>query len=329
MLGGARMEWANFMAILSKCPETTFSELDKSVDLLLKPRKQVITLGAGKSSYPAGKLAASLRSIGYSAFQLSSGELLHGDLGAIDKSTLLIGFSFSGETRELVTAFEYGHLLGASTLAVTGTKRSSLTDVAQVSVSLDWIQGADYAGIIPTVSSSAMSLISDVLITCLVEKASFSMADFAKFHPDGQLGKVLTTKVLSIMSKRDSISIIEESASLVECARVMSIYPKGLGVVVNKDDRMVGVISDGDLRRVLAKLESLKIEDLKAKDLMTVNPSYINPEKSIAEALNQMLSYKPKRVSALPVLDGEELLGIISLADIETFRSNKTNENQE
>ena len=324
----AKEEWSHYVRVANLTPDRIFKEIEVVARLILDEKCLVLTLGAGKSSYPAGKFAASLRSIGVPAFQLNSGEILHGDLGAISNGTLLIGFSFSGETHEVSRTFAYAKSVGVKSIGITGDMNSSISRLAYANISLDWIKGGDYAGIVPTLSSTIMNFIIDVLLSCVAKSKEFSVHDFAKYHPDGSLGRKLSVTVGEIMSERNVIPIFYASTKVTDCVHLMSKYSQGLGIVVNEKEKLIGVISDGDLRRFMGTSNIKKIEKSIASDIMCHTPAFANAEDSVAKAIHLMLTHKPKRVSSLPVIRNEKVCGLITLLDIETFRSEDQNDSK-
>ena len=286
-------------------------DFERAVDLLFDCRGRVIVTGMGKSGIVSRKIAATFSSTGTSAFFLHPAEAIHGDLGAIRDDDVVLALSHSGETEELIRLFESIRRIGARLIAITGSPRSTLARAADVTLDCSIAEEACPMNLVPTASTTAALALGDALaMTVLVEKG-FKPEDFASLHPGGKLGKKLM-RVEQLMSAGDALPVVQLHTAMKDVIYEMSRKALGMTSVVEKDGRLAGIITDGDLRRKMATTPN--ILDLTARDVMTVNPVAIPQTTMAAEALALM---EQRKITSIVVIDGERrVAGVVHLHDL-------------
>ena len=285
----------------------------RAVDLLYGCHGKVVITGMGKSGIVCRKIAATLASTGTPAFFLHAGEGIHGDLGMVMKGDVIVAVSNSGETEEILQLLPHFKLNGLKLIVMTGKPDSTLGKAGDVVLDVGVKQEACPLGLTPTASTTATLAMGDALAVVLLEKKEFKEQDFALRHPGGILGRKLILKVKDLMKKGDEIPLVREETTMKEA--LFEITSKRLGVtgVVDGEGCLVGVITDGDLRRGLEKTGD--IFSLKAAELMTRSPKAIAPDTLAAEAVAVMEQFP---ITSLFVLDqqGQKPIGVIHLHDI-------------
>ena len=282
-----------------------------ALDLVALCEGRVVVTGMGKSGIIARKIAATLSSTGTPAYFLHPAEAVHGDLGVIQPNDLLIALSHSGETPEIIRLLETLKRLGSKLIAITGTPSSTLANSADVTLDCRVDTEACPMNLVPTASTTAALALGDALAMALLVKKGFREEDFASLHPGGHLGKRLL-RVSRLMHTGDDRPIVKTGSTLSEVATTISAKGLGMTCVTDEEDRLVGVITDGDLRRALTTFSSL--EKYTAADLMTITPHTIAKNTLAVEALNVM---ERKRVTSLIVVDNGNLInGVIHLHDL-------------
>ena len=279
---------------------------------MLSCRGRVVVTGMGKSGHVARKIAATLASAGTPAFFLHPGEASHGDLGMITTADVVLAFSNSGETAEILTILPVLKRLGVPLVALTGDARSRLAGEADVHIDVSVEQEACPLGLAPTTSTTAALAMGDALAIALLEARGFSAEDFARSHPGGRLGRRLLLRIGDVMHTGADVPRVgadqNVSSALVEMTRARL----GMAVVVDGNDRVLGVFTDGDLRRTLEggiDMNRVRIEEVMTRDCATVSPELL-----AAEAVNLM---QRRAVSALPVVDGAmRLVGALNVHDL-------------
>ena len=281
----------------------------KAVDLLYKTKGRVVLTGIGKSGLICKKIAATFASTGTPAFFLHPGDAAHGDLGMVRGDDTVIAVSNSGETAELLNIVPIIKSFGIPVIAITNNSKSSLARLSDVTLLLHVEKEACPLGLAPTTSTTATLALGDALAVTLMKLKGFKSEDFARFHPGGKLG-IRLSKVKDIMRKGDDIPVVSPSTSLKEV--IYEISSKKLGATVVVEDRkLVGIITDGDLRRAFEKGVNF---DTRAKDIMTENPKTIREDIFAEKAVEIMEKYK---ITVLPVVDENgQITGIIHLHDI-------------
>lgn len=293
-----------------KALEQVFDEkFIKAINLIACLEGKLIVSGMGKSGYIAQKIAATLSSTGTPAFFIHPSEASHGDLGVITKKDAVLLLSNSGETPELKDIIMYSKKSGISLIAIVRNEKSQLNELADICFVLPNIQEANSVNA-PTTSTTMMLAFGDAMSVTLLEKKGFKKEDFSLFHPGGKLGKEFI-KIESIMRKGDLIPSVKANATVRKA--IVEITKKGLGIVAVVDDneRILGVISDGDLRRNLG----LDLLEKKASDIMTKNPITINKHTLAISALKIMQG--EKRITSLFITnENVEVEGVTHLHDL-------------
>ena len=284
---------------------------DAALALLLACTGRVIVTGMGKSGIIARKLAATLSSTGTPAYFIHPAEAVHGDLGAIQPSDVVIGLSHSGETPEILRLLETIRRLDARLIAFTGASDSTLGEAADVTLDCGVHMEACPLNLVPTASTTAALALGDALAMALLVSKGFREEDFAHLHPGGQLGKRLL-RVERLMHTGAEVPTVMPQATVDEVIATIGAGGFGLVCVVGADGRVAGIITDGDLRRHLA--EPTGIGGKTARGLMTAGPVTIGPRALAVEALNRM---EERRITSLIVATEEQrLLGLVHLHDL-------------
>jgi arabinose-5-phosphate isomerase len=284
---------------------------DRAVTMLVACRGRVVVTGMGKSGIIAQKIAATLASTGTPAYFMHPAEAIHGDLGMIVAGDLVLAVSNSGETEEIVRLLEILRRLGASLVALCGEPRSTLARHADVYLDVGVHREAGSLEIVPTASTTAALAMGDALAVACYEARGFSLRDFARFHPGGRLGrKVLTAAEL--MHAGAEIPAVRESSPMPETIRVMSEKKLGMTCVLDDDGRLVGIVTDGDLRRFM--LRSERPLRATAGEAMTRSPVTLDPDGLATAALRVM---EERKITSLPIVDASRrVLGVIHLHDL-------------
>jgi arabinose-5-phosphate isomerase len=266
--------------------------------LMLGCEGRIVVLGMGKSGHVGNKIAATLASTGSPAFFVHPGEASHGDLGMITAEDVVVAISNSGETSEILTILPLIKRLNLPLIALTGNADSTLGRQANVVIDVSVEQEACPLGLAPTASTTATLVMGDALAVALLEARGFTAEDFARSHPGGALGRRLLLLVEDLMHRGDTVPMVHEGASVGEA--LDEITRKGLGftAVVDQAQRLVGIFTDGDLRRLLAR--PVDIHALGVRAAMTANCTALKPDMLAAEALSMM---ETRRINAFPVVD--------------------------
>jgi arabinose-5-phosphate isomerase len=281
---------------------------DRAVDLLLNCRGRVILTGMGKSGIICQKIAATLNSTGTASIFLHPAEALHGDLGVIQSDDVVIALSYSGETAETLRLLETIKRLGAKLIAITGTNGSTLAEAADVALDCSVTEEACPMNLVPTASTTAALALGDALAMTLLVAKGFKEDDFANLHPGGKLGKRLS-RVKNWMHAGNDCPIVEAATPMREVISEMSRKSLGMTCVVDQHHTLLGIITDGDLRRHIER--GAPILQMTAADAMTKDPVAIPPEMLAAEALNIM---ERRKITALVVVANEHrVAGVVHL----------------
>lgn len=273
---------------------------------------RIIVTGMGKSGHIGNKIAATLASTGTPAFFVHPGEASHGDLGMITAKDVVLAMSNSGETVEILTIVPIIKRLGVPLISLTGNPHSSLARQTTVNIDVSVEKEACPLGLAPTASSTAALVMGDALAIALLETRGFSVEDFARSHPGGLLGRRLLLHVEDIMHTGDRIPSVGKSTLLKDA--LLEISHKGLGMtaVIDEDDGVIGVFTDGDLRRTLDK--AIDFHSTPIHRVMTSNCKTATPRQLAVEALKVMENSK---INALPVVDTQgRLIGALNMHDL-------------
>ncbi len=286
-----------------------------AVELIYKCSGKVIVTGLGKSGIVGRKIAATLASTGTPAFFVHATEALHGDAGMMKSNDVVIAISNSGESEELIKLIPIIKRLGIKMIAITNNTQSSLAKHSDIILDLKIQKEADKFGLAPTTSSTVTLALGDALAMAVVSKRDFKPEDFAVLHPGGSLGRKLLLKVEDVMRKGDENPVIYKGSSIEEAIIKMTSKRTGGVSIVNERGCLVGIITDGDLRRFLQRYGS-DIFNQKLSEIMTKNPINIKLGKLANEALH-LMEDRPGKIFVLPVVDSEERpVGLIHIHDL-------------
>ncbi len=280
---------------------------------MLKCEGRIVVTGMGKSGHIGSKIAATLASTGSPAFFVHPGEASHGDLGMITSKDVVLALSNSGETDEILTIVPLIKRLNVPLITMTGNPNSTLGKDSTVHLDVSVEKEACPLGLAPTSSTTATLVMGDALAVALLETRGFTANDFALSHPGGRLGRRLLLHVKDIMHSGDECPKVTDAASLSEALMEMTRKKLGMTTIVDSKGKLLGVFTDGDLRRVLDHGE-VNIKTLAIKECMTANCKSIGTDKLAAEALHIMDS---KSINALPVVDdNNQLIGALNMHDL-------------
>jgi arabinose-5-phosphate isomerase len=284
----------------------------KACELILACQGHVVVIGMGKSGHIANKIAATFASTGTPAFFVHPGEASHGDLGMITKNDVVLAISNSGNTEEILAILPLIKNFNIPLLTLTGKTDSKLAKAANVNLDVSVDQEACHLGIIPTSSTTATLVMGDALAVVLASSRGFTQDDFAKSHPGGLLGRRLLLKIDDLMHTGTAIPKVLEDVTLAQALLEMTAKKLGMTTIVNKQDQLQGVFTDGDLRRVLDK--NLDLRSTKIADVMVRNCKTITVGTLAWEALRLMEKHN---ITALVVLDKVgNLAGVVHMHDI-------------
>lgn len=292
------------------------SRIDESFvaacQLIIDCRGRIVVLGMGKSGHIAGKIAATLASTGTPAFFVHPGEASHGDLGMITQDDVVLLLSNSGETDEVKQILPLLKRLGIGLIAMTGKPGSTLASHADIHLNVAVDAEACPLGLAPTSSTTAALVMGDALAVSLLESRGFTAEDFARSHPAGQLGKRLLIHVQDVMHTGDEMPIVGREASLSETIIEMTNKRLGMVAITAAEMKVLGVFTDGDLRRIMA--QTLDLHKTAIGDIMTVNGKTIHGQALAAEAVKMLQQYK---IQGLLVVDDDRVLqGVLNFNDL-------------
>lgn len=280
--------------------------------LMFACKGRVVVTGMGKSGHIAGKIAATLASTGTPAFFVHSGEASHGDLGMITAQDVVLALSNSGETEEVITILPIIKRLGVPLIAMTGNPASTLARFATTHINVAVEQEACPLGLAPTSSTTAALVMGDALAVSLLEARGFTRDDFALSHPGGSLGKRLLLRVSDVMHVGEQIPSVLESAFISDALLEMTEKKLGMTAIVNEQNQVRGIFTDGDLRRMLAR--NLDIHSTHITDVMTAKCALISENILAAEAMQIM---EQKKINALIVVnDEQQATGALNMHDL-------------
>jgi arabinose-5-phosphate isomerase len=289
---------------------------EKAVEVLYQCKGRVVVTGLGKSGLIGRKLAATFASTGTPSFFLHAAEALHGDLGMLTDNDVLLAISSSGETEELVEVLEAVKRLGIELITLTAEQRSTLAGASDIVLDIAVKEEACSLNLAPTASTAAALAMGDALAIALLERRGFKEEDFAALHPGGRLGKKLR-RVESMMHSGDAAPRVLPTAKMPDVIYEMSRKGLGLAAVTEADGRLLGIITDGDLRRVMQKRKENVLE-LTAADCMTRNPTTMPRTELAASALRVM---EEKKITSILVVDaGGRLEGVVHIHDLWTLQ---------
>lgn len=284
----------------------------RACELILATQGRVVCIGMGKSGHIARKIAATLASTGTPAFYVHPGEAGHGDLGMITDADIVLALSNSGETDELVTLLPVLARQGNKLIAMTGRPQSTLARQADAHIDASVPAEACPLDLAPTSSTTAALVLGDALAVALLEARGFTADDFARSHPAGALGRRLLLHIRDVMHAGDDVPRVADSATLGEALMEMSRKRLGMTAVVDDDGRLVGLFTDGDLRRALDS--GADVRGTRIDEVMTRDPKAIGADDLAVEAAQMMETHK---INALLVLDDERrVVGALNIHDL-------------
>lgn len=288
------------------------SEFDRAIELLSRCSGRVIVTGMGKGGIIGEKISATMASTGTPSLFLHSAEAIHGDLGRVTKDDIILAISNSGETEELIRLLPIIKKIGIHLIAMTGNTRSTLAKHSDVVLDVSVKKEACPLGLAPTASTTVTLAMGDAIAVCLLEKKGFKERDFAFYHPGGALGKRLLLKVEDIMRKGAANPVVGENELVRDVLFDITSARAGAASIVDKKGRLLGIFTDGDLRRHLKEDDRLVLK--KIKDVMTKNPTTILKDCLASEALRIL---KEKRIDELPVVDSKfRPIGMLDVQDL-------------
>jgi len=288
------------------------AEFERACRILLACTGRVVVSGMGKSGHVGGKIAATLASTGTPSFFLHPAEASHGDLGMVTRGDVVLAISYSGETAELLMILPLFKRMGAGLLAMTGNPASTLARESDVHLDVSVPAEACPLNLAPTASTTATLAMGDALAVALLKHRGFTEADFARSHPGGALGRRLLLHVSDVMRRGSDLPMVRPETPLTEGLLEMSRKRLGLTAIVDADDRVVGIFTDGDLRRALDR--NLDVRATAMSDVMTRSPRAIRPDELAAEAVLMMEKHA---VNGLLVLDDAgRLVGALNVHDL-------------
>ena len=301
-------EAAAVLALVGRLDE----RFDRAVELLLQCRGRVIVTGMGKSGVICQKIAATLASTGTPAFFLHPAEAAHGDLGVIQGDDVVVALSYSGETDEILNLIDTIRRLGSRLIAITGGMRSALAQAADVALDCGVAEEACPLNLVPTASTTAALAMGDALAMTLLKEKGFRQEDFASLHPGGKLGKRLM-RVDALMHAGKECPIVQSGTGMRDVIYEMSSKGLGMTCVVDAGSALLGIITDGDLRRHMEKGGDIRA--LTAADVMTRGPVSIAPATLAAEALNIM---EQRKITSIVVVDGDprRVVGVVHVHNL-------------
>lgn len=288
------------------------SKIEDAIELLFNCKGKVVVTGMGKAGIIARKIASTLVSTGTTAIFLHAAEGIHGDLGLLDDNDVVIAVSNSGNTNELTSIIPYIKFRKIPIIALTGNLQSQLANNA--SVTIDCFVPKEYEpfGLVPTSSTTVALAVGDAIAITLLKKRNFNEEDFAKFHPGGTIGKKLICKIEDLMHSGKDNPIVNSSAKMNKA--IIEMTSKGLGCtnVIGDDGKLVGIITDGDLRRMLEK--GVTDLNINVTEVMIKSPKSMQPQELAVDALNLM---EDNKITMLPIVDeNNNLVGMLHMHDL-------------
>ena len=289
------------------------TSLPAAVDLILAHGGKVIVTGMGKSGHVARKIAATLQSTGTPSVFLHPTEAGHGDLGMCQAGDPVIMISKSGSTAELLDLIAPLRELQAAFIGILGNSRSPLASEMDVVLDASVQREADPEGFTPTASTMVALALGHALAVALMQARGFTAQHFQRYHPSGQLGHNLRKSVADVMHAGDEVAWVKAGDSLKTVVIEMSSRPLGAACVVTDDHRLLGLVTDGDVRRALRNHDDIR--PLRASDVMTASPVTVHPQALVHDALS-LMEDRPSQIYVLPVVDAHVCVGVIRLHDI-------------
>ncbi len=289
--------------------DDTFAE---AVRIIYQSSGRVVFTGMGKSGLIARKIVATLNSTGTAAIYMHPTDALHGDLGMVRKEDIAIIISKSGATEELTNLISMFRRMGVKIVGILGDPKSDLSKKCDIVLDASVKEEACPHDLAPTSSTTTALVLGDALAVAILELRGFTAEDFAMLHPAGSLGKRLSLKITEIMYKGSDLPVVNQNSSIKDTILEMTAKRLGAACIIDDSAKLVGIVTDGDLRRQLEK--SLDLKDLKANNIMTTNPKTINSELLASFALQKMENYNI--TSLIAINSSSEPVGLVHLHDL-------------
>lgn len=296
---------------LAAVRERIGTEFVEAIEIILASSGRLVITGIGKSGLVGQKISATLNSTGTSSFFLHPVEAMHGDLGMVMAGDVVVAISYSGETAELNSLLISLKKRGNKIIAMTGVKDSSLAVAADIVLDINIPKEACSLGLAPTTSTTATLAMGDALAVVLLNRKKFQAEDFRYNHPGGSLGQRLKVKVTEVMFQGDDIPRVLPQSSAIDSVVALNDKDVGVVLVIDDDNNVLGIVTDGDVRRCVVRQESL--QGITAEQIMTKNPICIGADHLAADALSIMQKHE---ITALPIVEGRKLLGLLHLHNL-------------
>ncbi|SVA85714.1 uncharacterized protein METZ01_LOCUS138568 [marine metagenome] len=296
---------------IAKLKDQLDNNFDIACQLCLDCTGKIIVMGIGKSGHIADKLAATLASTGTPSFFVHPGEASHGDLGMISKSDIVMALSNSGKTEEIVNLLPILKNMGIKIIAMTGDDNSLIATASDVHIDVGVEEEACPMNLSPTASTTAALAMGDAIAVALLEKRGFSVEDFAKSHPGGSIGKKLLLLVQDIMHTEELIPVVCQDDKLAQGLIEMSEKALGMTAVINKKKELVGIFTDGDLRRTLEA--NVDIQTTLMKEVMTQNCITVKPKLLAVKAVEII---QENKITSLAVVEENKIVGALNIHDL-------------
>lgn len=304
------------IAELAKTADKIGPEINEAVELIYKCKGKLVIMGIGKTGIIGHKIASSLASTGTQAIFVNAAEAMHGDLGMVSREDIVLLISNSGSSSEILNLIAPLKRLGCYLMAMTGNSKSPLAKEASLVLNVGVEKEVCPLGLAPTTSTTATLVMGDALTICLMERRNFKAENYALYHPGGALGRQLLTRVKDQMTTE--IPKVHEDTTFKDVIYEVSNRRLGMTIVYNKDEKAVGVITDGDIRRAVQRFDDIK--NLTAKDFMTPQFKSIAKNHMLTEALQKMDENDITTLAVLDSDDSNEVVGILSIHHIIDFQ---------
>ena len=312
----------DYIAVAKKVLEIESKALTKQIDqidqafvdaceLCLECSGKLIVMGLGKSGHIADKIAATLSSTGTPSYFIHPSEAIHGDLGMIDEKDIVLIFSFSGETEEIISLLPYLKKKEIKIISFTGNIDSKLSIESDIHINVSVDEEACPMNLAPTASTTTALAVGDAFAVALLERKGFTKEDFAKSHPGGSLGKQLLLSIGDIMHTGDEIPVVSSDDPLSTGLIEMSQKALGMTTVVDNKNQLAGIFTDGDLRRTLES--SIDIKSTKMSDVMTVNP-FVLPADTLAYSAVNLI--QEKKITSIIITKENKVIGALNIHDL-------------
>ncbi len=289
------------------------TDFNQAVEAILFHKGKIVVCGIGKSGAVAEKLTATLCSTGTQAVYLHAAEAAHGDLGIYQSGDPVLLISKSGTTAEMLRIIPYFKESGSKVISIVGNLNSAIARNSDFVLDATVEREADALNLAPTASTTVALALGDALAVALMHARGFTEKDFARFHPGGQLGKNLLLKVEDVMHELHEMALVNETHSFRELIIAMTKFNLGAACVVDEKNKLVGLVTDGDVRRSL--IDSEEFKDISVHQIMTKNPIRISPHATLKEAVD-LMENRSSQISVLPVVLDEICVGLVRIHDI-------------